>query len=318
MQLTYFHYFFKKTNDSRKNPPRVCFDIRPILKRFVAATKKGFPKSIDGKDGEKIFITETGYNNTYMLVATRSQEIIKAINCQTFTCVEIEKRLEENETAGFASYFAISEEAIGIASSLRGPKVSALVSFFNTLIQEKLGVREWELSLHAVSTSTTLAEARAMARISRTSVRVHPGNKFFEPLIKMLACDKSRDDIDNICVTLSAKRNRDISDAYEQVERKTHGEGRNKLTIRAQAAIDEHLTDYLIEADGKFSEDIGTGKECELIAKIHNAFVGNAKLNALVEELRKGVIYDDDAKIPKLARYRDDAPWADLLPAADQ
>lgn len=107
MQLTYFHYFFKKTNDSRKNPPRRCFDLRTVLKKFIAATKKNFPRSIEGKDGEKIFITDTGHNNVYMLVATRSQEIIKAIDRQTLTCVQIEKRLKENETPGFASYFPL-------------------------------------------------------------------------------------------------------------------------------------------------------------------------------------------------------------------
>ena len=318
MQLSYFHYFFKKTNDSRDNPPRVCFDLRPILKKFAEATKKGFPKSIEGKDGEKIFITDTGHSNVYMLVATRSQEIIKAINRQTLTCIQIEKRLKENETPGFASYFAVSEDVIGIASTLRGPKVSALLTFLNTLIQEKLSVKEWEVSLHAVSTSTTLAEARAMARISRTSVRVKPGNKFFRPLVEMLAKDKGRDNIDSICVTLSAKRNADISDAYEQMEDNTRGEGRDKLKIRAQAAIDEHLTDYLIEANGRFSEDVGTGKEDEIIAKIHATFAGNAKLNRLVEELRKGIIYDENADIPKLARYRNDASWADLLPLVKQ
>ncbi|MBR6797271.1 MAG: hypothetical protein IKM45_01095 [Opitutales bacterium] len=313
MKLSYYHYYFKNRKSRSENPPRVCCDLRPILKNFVSISEKDFSKGLEGRDGETIFLSETGKPNVYTLVATRSQELIKAVDMKTLSFVEIEKRLRENETAGFASYFAVSEDVIAIASTLRGPSMSALEKFLNELIQKKLRVKKWVLFLQSVGSLTTSAQAQAMAQIASTSVRVKQGNPLFNRVINLLGREKDKDKIDNICVTLSAKRKRDIGDVYKQLETASEGDGRDKLMVRARTSAEDALADYLIDRDCKFTEDIGTGKESEIISKIYDHFNGNAQLNDRVEEMREKAFYDGNADISSLSRFGNISAWGHLL-----
>lgn len=313
MKLSYYHYFFKNQKSRSKNPPRVCCDLRPILTNFVKISENDFPKGLEGKDGETIFLSATKKANVYTLVATRSQELIKAVDTKTLSFVEIERRLKENETAGFASYFAVSEEVIAIASTLRGPSMSALEKFLNELIQKKLQVKKWTLFLQSVGSLTTSAQAQTMAQIARTSVRVKQGNPLFNQLLGLLGNEKDKDKIDNICVTLSAKRLRDISGVHRQLEEVSKGDGRDKLMIRARASTEDALADYLIDRDGKFTEDIGTGEESEIISRIYDHFNGNAQLNDRVEKMREKVFYDEHADISDLSCFGAISAWDRLL-----
>ena len=83
--------------------------------------------------------------------------------------------------------------------------------------------------------------------------------------------------------------------------------------VRARTSAEDALADYLIDRDCKFTEDIGTGKESEIISKIYDHFNGNAQLNDRVEEMREKAFYDGNADISSLSRFGNISAWGHLL-----
>lgn len=318
MKLSYYHYYFKNRKSRSENPPRMSCDLRPILRNFMQMAGKGFPKSISGKDGETIFMAPTSKSNVYALIATRSQDLIRAVNMQKLTSVDIAERLQKDETAAFASYIAVSGEALGIASTLRGPRMSAVHEFLNDLVQRKLEQSKLEVHLQEVGSRTTSQEALRMARIARTTVCVSRKSELGERLTKFFGAEKNSDKVENITVIFKAQKKENIADTYSAVERASSGDGLEKLEIRAQHAEDSTMADYLIDRDSKFSEDIGTGPESYIVSAIHNQFNGNVVLDSYIENILTAHHYNNDhADIQALSRFADPAHWNNVFPVAE-
>ncbi len=144
MQLGYYHYYFKQQR--LKKAPRVCHNISPILNAYIAYEDKDWKKKLESNDGETLLLLRTCERDVYMLVATRREDIIKAISTQTMSCTDIKDRLKKDETAAFAAYFKVEEKAIALASTLRGPRTTALSQFINKILTQ-LNVPSWKFHL---------------------------------------------------------------------------------------------------------------------------------------------------------------------------
>ena len=86
MKLGYYHYYFKQRG--KRNAPRICHNMGPLLKAYTEYDNIDWKTKLESEDGEKLFLTPTGSTGVYMLVATRHQEIIKAIHTRTLSCAD--------------------------------------------------------------------------------------------------------------------------------------------------------------------------------------------------------------------------------------
>lgn len=309
MKLGYYHYFFKERH--RRNAPRVCLDIRPILRTYLEYGDTAWKTQFESDDGEKLLLMPTPTSSVFMLVATRHQEIIKAIHTRTLSCADLSERLRTDETTGFAAYFRPSEHAMGLASTLRGPKTAALGRFINEIIG-RLGAGAWQLHVQAVGSSVTLEQARGMAFVARTTIKVGPQNATFQRLKELFAQDS--EDIGSFEVTIRGKRNRNLRDVFRAMSREASGDDLERMTIRAKAALDEDLSDFFVEADGKLSEEIGPGTENQITQSVSTRFSHHPKLAELLDAMMEGAVYEDRS-VPELARLGDIAHWRSHLRA---
>jgi hypothetical protein len=309
MQLGYYHYCFKEVN--KKKAPRICHDIRPILKNYLAFDDVIWKSKIVTEDNEELLLVPTKKPDVYMLIATRKQEIIKAIHKHNLTCVEISERLEQDESAGFAAYSCADDRSIGLASSLRGPRTSAFLRFMNTIVNQ-LGGGRWRMNLHAIGSAVTVAQAEAMAFVSTTSVSVREGNPFYVELKRLLGIES--DDVNSFQVVIRGKRKRNIGDVFKKMAHEVEGDGMERMKIRARAVAGEALADYYVDEYGKMSDDIGTGTEKKLIQEVSKKFHGHSTLNAQLDEIIKKNHYEQ-ITMAELDRLNKLDFWSNHLPS---
>lgn len=307
MKLSYYHYYFKERG--RRNAPRICHNIGPVLKTYTDYDNVEWKSKLESDDGEKLFLAPTGATGVYMLVATRHQEIIKAIQTRTLSCADLSDRLQKDETAGFAAYFTTNPRALAIASTLRGPKTAALCRFV-TYVTNQLGASRWQFHLQVVGSSLTLEQAKGMAFVSRTTIQVGPRNPAFERLRELFARDS--DDVSSFEVTVRNKRNRNLRDVLNNLAKEAAGQDLNKMRIRAKAALDDNLSDFFVEEEGRLSDEIGTGSEDHITRAVRTHFSRNEALTKHVNDMMEEAEYED-RRIPELSRLGDIAHWREYL-----
>ena len=307
MKLGFYHYYFKERR--RRNSPRICHDIRPLLRAYIAYQDTDWKTQLESEDGEKLLLMPTASREVFMLVATRHQEIIKAIHTRTLSCADLSTRLQQDETAGFAGYFRAGERALGMAATLRGPKTAALGRFINDIVG-RLGGGAWQLHLQAIGSSVTLEQAQGMAFVARTTIKVGPTNPAFRRLKGMFAQDS--EDVASFEITVRNKKNRNLRDVFQNIAREAAGDDLEKLRIRAKSALDEDLSDYFVEADGKLSEDIGTGTENEITHTVATRFAQHPNLAEHLNNMMEDALYED-RDVPELTRLGDADHWRDHL-----
>ncbi len=303
MKIGYYHYYFKEVR--KKDAPRICHDIRPILKNYLKYGDQSWKSKITTEDGEELLLVKTSKADVGMLVATRKQEIIKAIHKHTMTCVELSERLQEDESAGFAAYFSANENSIGLASTLRGPRTAALTRFVNSIIFQ-LGAPKWRMRLQAIGSSISVDQAKAMAYVARTSVKVSKENPAFDRLKKLFSMES--DDIASFEIIVRNKKNKNLVYVFTNIANGVDGAGMEKMQIRAKAVVDEALADFYVDADGKLSEEIGTGSEKFLTRQVSEKFHKHPTLIWEIDKILKREHYEE-LQIPDLDRIGDLAHW---------
>jgi hypothetical protein len=307
MKIGYYHYYFKEVK--KRKAPRICHDIRPMLKAYLKYSDQSWKSQIRTTDGEELLLLNTPKSDVFMLVATRKQEIIKAIHKHTLSCVELSERLKKDESAGFAAYFSADGRSIGLASTLRGPRTTAFSSFVNTMV-ERLGGSRWKMHLHAIGSAITVDQAKAMAFVSRSSVHVSGGNPLFKRIKELLGTDS--DDIGSFEVIIRGRKKKNIADVFEQMAAEAEGDGMDRMKIRAKAVAGEALADYFVDEYGKMSDDLGTGSEKKMIQEVSRKFHGHHSLNGQVEEILENNHYESKS-IPELDRLGKPDFWNNHL-----
>lgn len=308
MKLAYYHYFFKEAH--KRNAPRYIHDINPILKAYTDYTDITFKKEMKGNDGNTLLLMPTTRPNIYMLVVTREEEIIKAINMRDLKCEDVQKRFSEDESCGFAAYFLVTDRLIAIAATTHGPRAAALDRFI-TMLLERLGIFQWRMRKQALGDSITVNQARSMAHISTANVKIgkdHPLYARFKQLLSL-----GQDPVESFQVIIRGKRKKNIKDSAMRIVSQAAGcPGLDRLTIRAKAALDDMLTDYFVEKEGRFGEDIGRGTESQIVNRIASRYRQSNHITPLVSDMMDAHMYDNKP-IQALAPLADVAHWPDLL-----
>jgi hypothetical protein len=215
----------------------------------------------------------------------------------------------KDETAGFAAYLICDAKALAIASTLRGPRTAAFKRFVD-YVMGQLGARNWQFQLQVVGSSLTIEQARGMAFVSRTMVRVGRHNPMFERLRELFAADS--DDIASFEVVVRNRKKHNLKDVFRRIAEEAKGDDLDKMRIRAKAALDDNLTDFFVEEEGKLSDEIGTGTESQITKAVHSHFSRNSALSKHIDQMLEEEEYEE-RRVPELARLGDIAHWRNHL-----
>lgn len=307
MKLGYYHYYFKKKRT--RNAPRVCHSIKTILDAYIEYNDVDWKKQFEMEDGEKLMLVPTSSPDVYMLIATRQQEIIKAISTENLSCTDIQHRLEENETTGFAAYFTVSDDYLALASTLRGPRTAALHRFVQEILN-RLGAHEWKFNISPIGTSITLDQAQGLAFVASSQIRVGPQNDLHRHLKELFAVDT--DDIASFEIKIRGKRTKNLKDVFAAMAEKTSSEDIRNMTVKARRVAEDALIDYHVETEGRFSDEISNGDESHIAQSIRSKIAQNTELTQLLEKSKEDAVYEN-LDIQNLNNLSNVTFWSNFL-----
>ena len=281
MKAHFYHYYFTESN----SPKRFMHDLRPFLKQYCSCTNVDWKNSIIGKDGEQLMLFKTDLKDCYMLLATRSLDIIKAVDTKSFHPTDLADKLDKDETPGFAAFVVFDENALGIIPTHKGPRQKVLVEFINTAIQ-KLQIHDWKFGICSLGASISMSDAEKMAFIGSTSLTIGPKNPIWVKLKGMLGLDDRN--VDYCVLTIKNKRNQNLKGIFSVMSAEAQGDDLEKFSIRGKNDAAERLADYFIESHGRLSKEIDADLENEIIASLGAAFTeSRPKISAEISRIQK-------------------------------
>lgn len=282
-----------------------------MIEQYLACSNNSWKESIEIEDGENFLLLPSVTKGVRMLVATKKQELIKAFSSKTFTCTDIQERLEKDESAGFAAYFQVKPEYLALASTLKGPR-SAAFSRFVHLLMNKLGASKYKFEMQPLGTSITLEQAQGLAFVSSSKVKVSAGNKLFRSMKELFSVDT--DDIGSFQVIMQGKKKRNMKKVFGEIAKETGSENLDRMVIRGRQEISDNLTDFFVEQEGKYTNDIKPGDE-KVVTKALKALTStNSDLDTLLKKSKGNTVYETE-KIPVLSNLGDADHWSSCLPS---
>lgn len=288
MRASFYHYYFVNSS----SPARVCYDLRPILKAYHEFPDKDWKANISSGDGESVILLQVKGTKTHMLVATRKQELIKAINTRELTYDDLYKKLADDEEAGFAAYFTLNHHALALVSTLRGPRQAALCDFIN-LVLTKLQATNWKFGINPIGSAMSIREAKALAFVGRTSIQIGRRHPISQRIINMLGTDNP--DIDSFVLSIVPKRGKNIKNIFDKIANEAKHDELDKFQVKAKKVTDDALTDYFIEAAGKLSRPIENDSEHTVVLSLEKALSAEKEyIDSEVNQQRKELLYDEN------------------------
>lgn len=262
-----------------------------MLRAFLQYEDVAWKSRFKTEDGEQLLLLPSANASVSMIVGTRRDDLIKAINTQTLQCEDLSARLRQDEEAGFAGYVAASDRMLGMASSLRGPKAAAFGRLVNQLLAD-LGAGDWVFETVPVGTSVTIQEARQIEFVSRTTVRVEKGTSLYRKIQETLACED--DNVQSIELVLRATKSKNIADSVEAIANSLGDDPVKKMILRARAAIDDEITDFFVAANGQVAEHVARGTDAEIAHTIASKFAQNTIARDRVVEMMAQAAYTEN------------------------
>ncbi len=299
MKLGYFHYFLRKRHARTKK--RIPCNIKPLLAAFCSFSDVVWKNKFKTPDGEHAFLVKPKGSSVYALLATRDNDLLKAIDTATLTYDELSKHLAANEKTVFAAYIAVGPDVIGVASTDRGPRSATLIYFINQLLDE-LGLGKYRLEFLPLGVSISRASAKKLTFVSNVSIRVGIEN----PLAKRIRdfFNSDDDELADVEIILRPKRKKNMKSFLGDVVDKLPADDLEIFRTRAKAKLDEASTEYYIATLGHLSDSIRRGTEAAMIQQVADRFHQNTLLAEKLEAVKKGAFYDESG-FPGIARFGD-------------
>lgn len=306
MKITYFHYY---VSPESKPEEKTLFDLRPILFNFCKYQNKKFRSSFKNPAGDSVFMFWVA-EDTYLLIVTKSGEIIKTINSDEVNYEDLYARLSNNESLGFASYLYAGKHFYGLASTIFGPKNTSFSVFVNSLFN-RTKVSGYEFVTVPFETQATRAEALSMSVVGKNIIEIGPGNSLFSEITGFFGLGNTSE-IESLEITIKPGKKKNIKDSAEKIAEKLPDEDLKKYIVKAKNAASESLIDYYITGIGAISDSV-VKNEKTLAAAMKNKAENNAKLQARIAEIIKNPQYEK-TEISAINNLFDFDKWPVIIP----
>ena len=107
-----------------------------------------------------------------------------------------------------------------------------------------------------------------------------------------------------------------MKDVFEKMAKETNPTDLNRMVIRGRQELTDNLTDYFVEQEGKYTDEIEPGGESKVTKAIKSAASKRSDLDPLIRKAKSNVVYETN-EIPVLSRLGDAAHWSSCLSSDD-
>lgn len=299
MKLGYFHYYLRKKRIRSKK--RIPCNLKPLLAAFCGFHDVEWKKRFKTPDGEHAFLIRPKGSSVFALLATRDNDLLKAIDTDTLDYDDLSQHLKSNEKTVFAAYIAIGPEVIGVAATDRGPRSATLSYFINQLLFE-LGLGSYRIEFVPLGVAISRLNAKKLAFVSNVSIRLGIDNPLAKTIRDFFNSDD--DELAAVEVILRPRRKQNMKDFFGDIADKLPADDLELFRIRAKAHLDEAATEYFIATQGHLADIIKAGTEASMLLQVAERFRQNTVLADKLEATKKGAFYDASA-LPDITRFGD-------------
>ncbi len=256
MRVCYTAYSLSEETPDGEN--RYLININKIIDCFLSEKKEFRRKFMI--NGEHIYIFSDDFprqKNTFLLVVTKNNEIIKAIDASTVTVQDITTKLSENEELGFASFFYTGKpHCIAFVNRMLSPRITLLGDLINQYFEKKFSSsRKYKLILTPLINRVGKNELLSMDFIGKTTMEASSRGSLGKALMEFIGGNATDDNISSIEVTIKPLRNKSIKKTVTNVA--THIDTETvKFVAQAKQELQPILSDLYVIGQGKVSDKL--------------------------------------------------------------
>lgn len=287
MKLRYFGYLIREDSSQEK----VLFNIKSIIDSFCTYENTSLKNSFK-KLGSNLYLTKIeDYNNLYYFIKTNTSELIKNINTNNFSVDDIESKLKQDESLGFASYVYLcpKRSIIGIANSNISPRSDVFAEYVNNLFA-KLDRAKYTIEMKALCQSAKKKDLLEMEFVNSAYIDID-ANKGLGKLICNQIFSSEQKGLGKLKIKIEGTSN--IKEAFQGIVNKytddkgcyVNDEGVNNIGAKAKEhELQGQLMDFYLDNENILSDNLNPrAKRKSLSEQIDDKVTSNSKIEKLYQ-----------------------------------
>lgn len=282
MRINYLKYWFEKDGSRFRN------DATPMLDCFCGIKNKAYRKSFTCSLGHTLLFSRGP--GKYLFIVTREDDFIKAVADNAFDVVDLNARLQQGETPGFAACVHMDSDFFGIVTAMHGPRSRRLVDMINEILSS--------LKIYGVkfcaSTFATQVDKDAALKFqfkSTVKIRLKENNDWTRTL---LPSKHVPTDVSSYVIQINPVRGKPMTSTCDLLLEHAGDRGVDKMIVRARESLEDELADYYIVGKGAVGGTAEGTNETEIIASIERDVQSNAVLKTELKVYRSDGGYIND------------------------
>lgn len=305
MKVSYFAYTLYDFDSGTT----VMCDLRPFLRAFSRYKNPEYKNKFT-RHGENVYLTHISAD-VFLILQTRSQEIIKKIDRSDISISEIHDLLEAGkEELGFAAYLCMEEDHFGYASTIYAPKTAGFSAFLNEVLVsiggDNLQFRPYPL-LHQAGAD----EIANKDFIGKTTMDLPATHSIVEQFADLFGFEQEDvRHLEGVRIELKPRFRKNIGGAVKKVVKSAHLGEVERFVVRAKDATAEHLTDYYLMGEGQVADMLNTKDEREIVQLLPEKLRSNPLVAEKVREFVEDAEPEKETPII-IDNFASAGAWAD-------
>lgn len=277
MKLNYFHYYLSKKHD--RSHIRYEIDFWPIVKEYLKATQRGVVLSHECADGEHFALLDSKKDRCLIAVATRDQDIIKALDSGRTNHTDIKKRLSQGESVACASYVYMGNGFLTYGTTLRGPKAGTFRKFMDAFIEKYIS-ENYQFTLRGAISSVDKSTVKDFARIGMMTMCINPNETIGQEIAGLFSTDPQK--VYEFEIRLKPKRGGNLSKTFDAMDKAGSIEQIYKFKLRAKAALNDDMEDFFLTEQGQLADIVDARSETKILQALTHHAATNRRIHEFV------------------------------------
>lgn len=287
MKISYFCYAIKE-NDSES---RYILSLADIFEAFLNGAKKEVKLAFK-KNGENLFLMPTAAGKgMYLFGMTRSDEVIKKIDTNSYTATEIYELLGKGENIGFASYVFPRDNFFAFGSTIMAPKIGTFIEFFNALLQRG-GLSSYEFIPVPLLQEVGRDDVLKMGKVGRATISLEKNNSLAAKILALVnAGAEDLIDLDGFDIVIKPRRKKNIKGLLKKIDSNLGDLGIDKYVVKAADELDGFAMDYYLVGKGSIYDIVDVSDEQKILLQVNGKIQNNKVLQEKVRSHYETVEY---------------------------
>lgn len=310
--ILYFRYYIKSVDEDK----RYLFDINKMLQNFCTKNNTKY-KELFKYNGEyyylvpiKVKSNNIQYDKFYFFISTKNNDIGKVIEESTnINISDIEEKLNNNQSLGFASYIMVQESYIAFCSTFISPKSSSFDIFMNNLFKLLKINEKFQFIMESFPIEILAEDALKFTSIGRTAIKVKAKSSFIRKLFTSIIPPEEMNYLDEFEIVAKPKKKQNITKFSKNLIELMCDEAddvQKKVQVRAKNTLGESMQEYIIFTSSKIKDIIVSENDEDRCIQMMEAANNNKLLQQDIKENEKKF---SNNKCDKLYIYNDISSW---------